>query len=179
MGVPPPGVWERNLVASLDIVDAVTGGDRKATSGARHEVVEPFGKPYDSPVREDDTARKLRESGGVAGLLAEKAGEGDAGYEERRAADTQEILAFLGRFDADNLSSKIIRATQGLPSYRATFVRNLVHALDVMRETALSAIDGVERPSFQQRYQAATLFPHKAKLFPDEEFHPPSKKVTL
>lgn len=141
------GSFEHRLATLVLGVDTLWGGNIDSPSGVDHFIADSWtsGLPFPE-IMNDPFAEALRQDG--AGVLTKK--------DQRR-----EVLAFIEKYALDTLPNtiredvrKIERETHD--EDRVVYLRNLISALDVMRDRAMAEVGLCDAPSYEAMYAAAT-----------------------
>lgn len=145
------GTFEHNLATLVLGVDTLWGGNVANPSGTKHFIADSWtsGAPFPE-IMNDPFAAELRADG--AGVLTKK--------DQKR-----EVRSFVEKYNLDTLPNTLrvqIRSIEDKD--RATYLQNLVTALDMIRDRALAEVGLLEAPSYESMYMTAM---HCPVTFPD------------
>lgn len=143
--------FEYNLGTLILGVDTLWGGNVASPSGVDHFIADHWisGAPFPD-VMNDHFAVALRADG--AGVLTKK--------DQKDAVRT-----FVENYALDTLPNTLLEQISSIQDKdRATYLRNLVSALEVMRDRAMAEVGLCDAPSYESMYRAAM---RQELTFPD------------
>src|SRR3989338_7692614 len=145
------GTFEHNLATLVLGVDTLWGGNVADPSGTKHFIADSWtsGLPFPE-IMDDPFAAELRVN--EEGVMTKK-------------DQKKEVRVFTERYYLDSLPNTLRQQIRSITDEdRATYLKNLVYALEIMRDRALAEVGLFDMPSYESMYMAAT---HSAVTFPD------------